>query len=113
MAQPAIRAGELRHRLEIQQKPSTPTREPGGGYSHAFVTVDTVSAEIKQLSGRELETAKTMDNRTTHQVKLRFYEGLDSKMRFKFGTKFYNIADVEDVDEREVWQRVLVFENKK
>ena len=109
----AIRAGELRHELIIESKSGPKVRTGDGGFATPFVPFgDPVRGSFKELSGRELETAKSMDNRSTHEIKMRFLSGLTSKMRFTFNSKIYNIANINDVDERGVWQKVLVFEDK-
>jgi len=110
MAQMAIRAGELRHALVIQTL--TKTRSGLDVVEDWTVGPVPVRGGIKELSGRELETAKSTDNRATHEVKIRFNSAVDSKKRFLFGSKIFNIANVNNVDERSVWMKILVFENK-
>lgn len=63
-------------------------------------TVATRWAQITPLSGRSLEIARAVHQQVTHEVKLRYYEGLGPDHKFLFGTRTFEIKSVKNVDEK-------------
>ncbi len=76
----AMRAGRLRHRVQIQERVET-TRDEHGGISPTWSTIATVSASVEPLRGRELFEAQQVQERTTIRVRMRHYPGLTTKHR--------------------------------
>ncbi len=101
----AVRAGKLRHRVEIQTLSGSTTAGSRGQSSKTFVTAETVRADIQYLIGREGLLAKQLLPTATHRVHLRFSSNIDVTARLKFGTRILNILSAERVDERqrEMW----------
>jgi SPP1 family predicted phage head-tail adaptor len=92
----AIKAGDLRHRVAIQQR--VETQDPTtGDISFTWQTVagwDKVPAAIKPLSAREFIAAQQTNSEVTGRIVIRYRAGLNAKMRFLHGSTAYNIAGV-------------------
>lgn len=99
IATPRIRSGRLRHRIEIQKR--TDTRNEQGGVIRAWTKVAKRKAAIIPLTGKEFLEAQQTENQVTHQVELRYYDGLDPKEhRFLWDSRALNIQSVLNIEER-------------
>lgn len=74
-----MRAGDLRHRVEIQE-PSD-SRDAHGGITRTWNTVATRWARIEPLSGRELFQAQQVEARTRVRITMRPYAALTETHR--------------------------------
>lgn len=106
-----MRAGKLRHRVTIQSPPST-RNEYGEEEqdSDDWTTFARVWAAVIPLSGRELWNAQQVQGDVTHRVEIRYLQGINPKMRVKFGERFLNIASVMNLDERNVEMHLMCME---
>lgn len=77
-----MRAGELRHRVQIQV--ASDSRDAHGGNVRSWSTIATVWASIEPLTGRELFEAQQIESRATVRIRLRHYPGLTGKHRILF-----------------------------
>jgi len=93
-----MRAGNLRHKLEIQE--NTPTRNAVGEEVDSWTTVATVWASIEPLSGVELLNAQQVAAETTVRIGLRYRSGVTAAHRIKFGARIFDINVVSNVGER-------------
>ncbi len=93
-----IDIGSLRHRIGIQS--ASDSQSSSGESSPTFTTVATVWGKIEPLSGRELFLAQQTMADSTHKVTIRYYSGLSPKDRFAFGSRYFNIQNISDVEER-------------
>lgn len=85
-----MRAGELRHRVTLQQK--TISRDnPERIAVENWTDVTTVSANVKDLRGRELFEAQAVNAEVTALIKMRYRFGITSAMRVKFGARIFDI----------------------
>ena len=91
-----MRAGPLRDRVEIQALSTV--REAGGGADPSYGTVATRWAAVEPYSARERVTAGQVQGRALIRVRLRYYDGLTSAHRFKFGDRVLNILGVYNPD---------------
>jgi len=78
-----MRAGKLRHRVQIQER--VETKDAHGGITESWSTVVTRYASIEPLSGRELFEAQKASSEATVRIKMRYYSGLTTKHRLVFG----------------------------
>ena len=93
--------GELRHRLTLQQP--VRTADGGGGADVAWTDVADLWASVEPLSGRETLAAERAQAIVSHRIRLRYRTGVASEMRFKLGTRLFNIRSVIDEGERRRW----------
>lgn len=87
-----MRAGQLRHRVTIQEPV-----EARNGYNEAITTwapVATVWASVEPLSGREFFAAEHVQSEITHRVRLRWRPGIAPTMRVLFGGRHLMIEAV-------------------
>ncbi len=96
-----MRSGLLRHRIDIETK--TTTRGDRGLNTDTWSALhSTVPASVVTLSGRELELARQLVAEATDVVTIRYYSGIDTKARVKFGTRYLQIAHINNVDNRDI-----------
>lgn len=99
-----MRAGQLRRRVTIQSRATTV--DSVGQISQAWTTVlSGVPAHIEPLSGRELIAAAAVQSAITHRVTVRYHRQLASPVaanarRVVFGSRYFNVQAVLNVDER-------------
>jgi len=74
-----MRAGRLRHRLQIQSLAYARNNE--GGNTPTWSTVATVWGSIEPLSGRELTEAQQVNTRASVRIRMRKYAGLTTEHR--------------------------------
>ena len=96
-----IKSGQLRHELTYQELVSTGT-DTRGQPIDSWSDIVTLRASITTLSGRELERARELVGETTHQIETRYHSSVDSKGRFEFGSRYFNILWLNNVDERDL-----------
>jgi SPP1 family predicted phage head-tail adaptor len=96
-----VRAGTLRHKIEIQEDEGT-TRDAAGVVTPSWVTVNGGErwAGVKPISGNESEIGGKQTARRSHEVTIRYLSGVTSKMRVKYGSRYLYIESVLNVDER-------------
>jgi len=101
-----MRAGKLRHRVEIQELGET--RRPDGGVVEGWTTVATRWASVSPLSGRELFQAQVVDSDITHRVRMRHYTGLTTDHRLLHNsTRVLNIGQILNLDERGIEDELM------
>ena len=103
-----MNAGQLRHRVTIQQL--TRVEDEGGGYAEVWTEVATVWAAIKPLRGNERYEAQQIQSTLTHKVIMRYRAGIKPQMRILYGNRVFEIEAVIDVDERHKWLELLCSE---
>ena len=85
-----MRAGKLRHRVEIR-KPIH-TRDAAGGYSETFQSVATLWASVEPISAREQMSHEQLQQNITHRVQIRGFKGGGDGAYFSeryFGTRYF------------------------
>lgn len=103
-----MRAGRLRHRLEIQA--ATEARDAAGGVTRTWATEATVWGAVEPFRGREVFEAGQVESEATHRIIVRYRGNLTSDKRIKFGTRVFNIDFVANRDERNREIEILAVE---
>ncbi|WP_182655590.1 phage head closure protein [Stenotrophomonas lacuserhaii] len=83
-------AGELRHRVLIQQQVTT--RDEDGVQTTSWVEVATVWASVEPLSAREFIQSGQTQAAVTARITIRYREGLLPTMRIVHRGQVFNIA---------------------
>ena len=105
-----MQAGKLRHRLTIQSRPTTlGTR---GQASKTWNDGETIWGSVQTLSGREAELAKRLYADATHQIEIRYREGITVENQIKFGSRVFGIGAVSDPEQRKINLILLCSEAK-
>lgn len=67
-----MEAGALLHRVSVQTR--TETGDGHDGFTESWTTVRSrIAARVDPLSGRDLERARQIDPRASHELRLRFW----------------------------------------
>lgn len=90
-----MRAGRLRHRIDIE----TPVESPDsyGGVSTSWSLDATRWAEVVPLTGKPLTSAQQVHAEATHRVRVR-HIGLPASFRLKFGSLVLEPLHTSDID---------------
>lgn len=96
---PFRRIGRLRHRVTLQTQ-TTEYDSLGRQRRDAakWTKVTDLWAEVRELSGRESETAKQITADASHAVTIRFRSGVTSANRLLFRGRVFEIKAVLDDD---------------
>lgn len=94
-----MRAGELRHRVEIQH-PVAGAPNAYGEAAIAWTKLRTAWAAVEPLSGRELVEAQAVSARASARVRMRYHGDITTDMRVLWRDRTLNIEAVLDVDGR-------------
>lgn len=105
-----VRAGDLRHRLMIQQR--LITRGNQGGFSYSWGTLNTVWGSVEPIGENEQEQSNSLAANITHRIRIRSMSGLNASMRIKFGERVLNIASIRNIEERRIYQEILCTETE-
>lgn len=100
-----MRAGNLRSRVTIQSRSSTP--DSFGEQGSAWQDVATVWASVEPLSGRELLSAQQVQGEISHRVRCRFRSGVTTAHRLLFAGRVLDIQAVINPQERGVMLEIL------
>ena len=108
-----IRAGKLRHRVDIQEQ--TDVSDGMGGYTNTWSSVSgmgSVPAHIMPLSSKEQLDAMKLESVITNKIRIRYRAGITSKNRIVFGSRIFNIKGAPiNYDERNKTLDFLVTED--
>jgi SPP1 family predicted phage head-tail adaptor len=97
-----MKAGRLRHRIDIQRKEVTLDSDGAQEvvWVNSFSTM--ISAEIMPLSGRELIAADAVQSKVNTRIRIRYRPGIVASMRVVHRGTYYNIeAIIPDPDSGE------------
>ena len=101
MPRNASRLGALRHRVTIEEP--VRTADEGGGADIAWSPVAIVWAEVAPKTGREVFESDQLGGRITHDVRMRYRQGISAKMRFVHQGRIFDIRHVASPSERREW----------
>lgn len=97
-----IDPGKLRKRITFQQFDGT-LDSAGDILDDVDANWDdfkSVWASIDPVSGREFYEAEQSQSEVSHKIRCRYFNGLKTAMRIKYGTRIFRIVSVIDWQER-------------
>lgn len=97
---PIVNSGELNKKLSLQAP--TVTRDTDGAEIITWATLTTVWGSINPISGKEYWQAQQVNSELTHNIKIRYRSGLNTKMRFLYGNRIFNILTIVNPTEKNV-----------
>ena len=103
-----IRIGDLRQRLVLES--ALRVDDGGGGANETWVEEAQLWALVRPLAGQERVEADSIAGRVTHEIWLRYRDGVEPSMRFRMDTRLFDIRAVMDVDERRRFLRCFAEE---
>ena len=104
------RAGALRHRVILEQMNGS--ADDGGGQTVTWQQVAPLWVAIRPLSGREHFAAGQFASRLSHEISLRYRPLVLPEMRFRKGSRIFEIRAVLNIDEKSRWLRALCEERE-
>ena len=90
--------GAMRERFTLEQ--AIRTADGGGGATVAWETVVELWAHVRPITGDERLRQDQLAGRLTHQVWTRYRPGVLPAMRFRQGTRIYDIVAILEVERR-------------
>lgn len=88
-----MKAGRLRHRVDLQALETV--HDSDGAISEEWISLfPKLSAEIMPLSGRELIAAASIQSNVQTRIKIRYRNGITTKMRIVHRGTIYNIESI-------------------
>ena len=103
-----IDPGKMRHRITFQT--FTGEQDAYGDPLQADDSnwADKVSpwAAIDPISGKEFYAAEQSQSEVSHKIRCRYYPGLTTAMRIKYGKRIFKIISIIDWEERH--ERLLI-----
>ncbi len=109
MPKAATAINKMRHRLVIQ----TPTHaaDGQGGSVTTWSTFSTVWGELLPATAYEINFAKQLQAQRTHKATIRFLNGLDTKMRILFDSRYFQLKGIRFPDERKFFMTLDLTED--
>ena len=104
----ATKIGELTRRVTLEALNRTP--DGAGGAVESWTTVATLFAAVRALSGGEGLAFDRMTGRATHEIIIRYRADVKPAMRFRLGTRTFEILALLDEEGRRRHLRCLVEE---
>jgi SPP1 family predicted phage head-tail adaptor len=93
-----LRAGKLRHFITILTP--TDTVDATGATKQTWSTLINAWAMVLPISAREYVTAGQVFTEMSHKITMRYYSGVTTKCKLQFGTRYFDIKSVSDIEER-------------
>jgi len=93
-----MRAGRLRHLVEIQNSTSTPDDQ--GGQLKTWSTVEKVWAFVEPMSSREKYFVSQLEVWATHTVTMRYTANVTSHSRIILGSRILSVISIANIQER-------------
>ena len=103
-----LRAGELRHRIDIETD-SGSSRNAYGETTASWETFKTnLPAKVEPLTGRDLFNAQQVQPDITHKVTIRYTADLTAKMRVIFGERTFHVeGPPKNYQERNIFLEMM------
>ncbi len=93
-----MRAGQLRHRLQLQSV--TITQSASGEPTETWRTVDTIWGGLRPISQRERASVREPLADADYVVPVRYRSNLTPRMRLLLGDRTFDILGAQDPDDR-------------
>ena len=103
-----MRAGNLRHRVQVQSLTIAP--DTWGAGEETWTTVHNVWAAIWPLRGVESLEQMKLESEVTHKIRIRYHSGITPKHRIKWESRLFNIKSIINVDERNIYLEIMATE---
>ena len=102
-------ASDYRHRITITLDTTTGQGDRGQD-EYATNTIGSVMARIEPLSGRKLDLARQQIATATHEITIRYLQGVTPECRVIFNGRVFNIGNVNNRLENNFEQCLIVSE---
>ena len=106
----SIITGNLIKRIALQHY--VETRSASGAVTRTWATYATVWAQVRTLSGRERDIAQQERATLSHEITIRYRSGVQADHRILYDSRYFDVKDVRNFDERNKEIRMRCIEVK-
>ena len=99
-----IKPSDLNRKVELFSLTKTAT--PSGGFTQAWVSVDTMWAKVKNTSGNELMHADKLGATAFSDFTIRYRANINETMKLVFRTVDYQIRHINNIEEADLFMVV-------
>jgi SPP1 family predicted phage head-tail adaptor len=103
-----LEIGLLNRRVVLEAATRSP--DGAGGAGQSWTAIATLFATVRALSGTESFAQDRVTGRVTHEIVIRYRTDVTPAMRFRLGTRLFEIIAALDPDGRRRQLRCLVEE---
>ena len=96
-----MKIADLRHQIEIQEK--TAVSDGAGGQTETWSKLYELWAAIWPISAKETRENMRFETNITHNIRIRYREGITTAMIVVFGTRAFDIKGIINLEERNIW----------
>ena len=107
----ATNIGRLRYKVDLQK--ATDTADGAGGRSQAYSNIAQIYADIRPQSGGEQYRQGKVQDKTTHNIFVRYRADISTAYRIKYESRLFNIRQIINVDERDRFLKLVCDEGVK
>lgn len=100
-----VHIGALRHRIVLEA--ATRVTDGGGGAVVTWLPVADLWASITPTTGTEVVVAEQIAGRVSHEIVVRYRADIVPAMRFRLGSRIFEIIAALDITERRRLLRCL------
>jgi|WetSurMetagenome_2_1015567.scaffolds.fasta_scaffold787891_2 SPP1 family predicted phage head-tail adaptor len=97
-----MRSGLLRHQVVLQ----SPTRiqDEAGSFTNTWSSEGVEWTDIRPINSWDAEKLQAMkiQTETTHKCTMRYHAGLLPTWRVKYGTRYFSIVSIANIEERNI-----------
>ncbi len=99
---------DMRHRVALQE--TVRTSDGQGGWTEAWETIATVWVSLKPKKAYEKFQALQMQTPKNYEIGMRYRAGVTTKNRFLYGDRIFDIKEVINTDEKNMFLQILAIE---
>lgn len=103
-------AGELRHRVTIQNVTKVSDNE--GGFTSSWADANTIWAAIKSMRAKQIGEYRSINVEATHLIKVRGGIDIEENQRIIFGIRIFEVLTVENEKEQNVTKWIVCKEKR-
>lgn len=101
---------DLRHRLELLAP--TYAGDDTIDATVTYSTRDVVWGSLEPISAREAQLSTGLESESTHEAHIRYRSDVASDWRVSFRGRVFEVAGLEDLDERRRYLRIFLRETR-
>jgi len=101
----ALPIGALRQLITLEAP--NDALDDNGGVVRTYAAVTTIHARILPKNVDMIFQGDSQDENVTHEIMFRSWPGLKGDMRFRLGTRVFQILGFDDFDEKGITTRAL------
>jgi len=102
-----IAAGELNRQVILQNRSITAPLAGSVDFGESLTNPTTVWAKVKTKAGKSIFDGVNQDVNVTHEITIRYEAAVTVETWVQLDGKELNIIQVEDIDERHLYLRLL------